>query len=169
MTVSSHKNVLKLLTLGLIFHVVFIASVFDCYFTSPVVHGMLPHRAGPGEAKRVVLIVGDGLRADLLFNVNAFSFLPSSPKIVAPYLRDIIQTRGAFGLSHTRVPTESRPGHVAIIGGMYEDVSAVTKGWKTNPVSIVTKDTSHFLLRLPRYITNVRPRCNARKGRYLEL
>jgi phosphatidylinositol glycan class N len=58
MTVSSHKNVLKLLTLGLIFHVVFIASVFDCYFTSPVVHGMLPHRAGPGEAKRVVLIVG---------------------------------------------------------------------------------------------------------------
>lgn len=138
MTVSSHKNVLKLLTLGLIFHVVFIASVFDCYFTSPVVHGMLPHRAGPGEAKRVVLIVGDGLRADLLFNVNAFSFLPSSPKIVAPYLRDIIQTRGAFGLSHTRVPTESRPGHVAIIGGMYEDVSAVTKGWKTNPIHFDT-------------------------------
>lgn len=58
MTVSSHENVFKLLTLGLIFHVVFIASVFDCYFTSPVVHGMLPRRAGPGEAKRVVLIVG---------------------------------------------------------------------------------------------------------------
>ncbi|KAG2135363.1 Phosphatidylinositolglycan class N-domain-containing protein [Suillus bovinus] len=134
MSVSSHRNVLELLTLGLIFHVVFIASVFDCYFTSPVVHGMPPRKAGPGEAKRVVLIVGDGLRADLLFNVNAFSFIPSSPKIVAPYLRDIVQTRGAFGLSHTRVPTESRPGHVAIIGGMYEDVSAVTKGWKTNPV-----------------------------------
>ncbi|KAG1817744.1 hypothetical protein EV424DRAFT_1472814 [Suillus variegatus] len=127
MTVSSHRNVLKLLTLGLIFHVVFIASVFDCYFTSPVVHGILPRRAGSGEAKRVVLIhqllnqqflSGDGLRADLLFGVDAFSFTPSSPKIVAPYLRDIIQTRGAFGLSHTRVPTESRPGH----------------GWKTNPV-----------------------------------
>lgn len=145
MTVPSHKNVLKLLALGLIFHVVFIASVFDCYFTSPVVHGMLPRRAGPGEAKRVVLIVGDGLRADLLFSVNAFSFIPSSPAIVAPYLRDIIQTRGAFGLSHTRVPTESRPGHVAIIGGMYEDVSAVTKGWKTNPVHFdsVFNQSSH--------------------------
>ncbi|KAG1866445.1 alkaline-phosphatase-like protein, partial [Suillus tomentosus] len=120
----------KLLTLGLIdiFHVVFIASVLTA--TSPVVHGILPRRAGSGEAKRVVLIVGDGLRADILFGVDAFSFIPSSPKIVAPYLRDIILTRGAFGLSHTRVPTESRPGHVAIIGMPLPD----TSGWKTNPV-----------------------------------
>jgi phosphatidylinositol glycan class N len=87
------------------------------------------------EAKRLVLIVGtsiatyylipdslarsskaDGLRADLLFTVNAFPNIPDAPSVVAPHLRAIAQSRGAFGVSHTRVPTESRPGHVALIG-----------------------------------------------------
>ena len=81
---------------------------------------------------------GDGLRSDLLFNLHPFPSIPDSPQIVAPYLRNIVEERGAFGVSHTRVPTESRPGHVAIIGGMYEDVSAVTKGWKSNPVRLGT-------------------------------
>uniref|UniRef100_A0A182M7J9 GPI ethanolamine phosphate transferase 1 n=1 Tax=Anopheles culicifacies TaxID=139723 RepID=A0A182M7J9_9DIPT len=76
-------------------------------------------------ADRLVLFVGDGLRAEsfLKYNLNRTT-----------YLRNILVNRGVFGISNTRVPTESRPGHAALLGGVYEDPSAVFRGWKENPV-----------------------------------
>nr|XP_036874832.1 GPI ethanolamine phosphate transferase 1 [Manis javanica] len=115
--------------LGVLVHCVFFASIFDIYFTSPLVHGMTPRfTALPPPARRLVLFVADGLRADALYE------LEENGNTRAPFIRNIIMQEGSWGISHTRVPTESRPGHVALIAGFYEDVSAVAKGWKENPV-----------------------------------
>ncbi|GAA6035289.1 hypothetical protein JCM8097_008800 [Rhodosporidiobolus ruineniae] len=177
-------SALSILVLSLVFHACYFPALFDIYFRSPVVAVDDRHRVEQGGlAKRVVLIVGDGLRADKLFQTYSNPpFDPSSSQPLpeplenlphsvlstselallsssdtdapgeeerttpAPFLRGLIQSgKAQWGVSHTRVPTESRPGHVALIGGMYEDVSAVTRGWTTNPVPFdsVFNQSSH--------------------------
>lgn len=135
------------LTLAVVFHLLYAYSIFDIYFVSPIVSGMRsfgvkrdPNVSAP--AKRLVLFVADGLRADKAFE----QFPDPSPYPdtstdednlihLAPFIRSRVLSHGTFGVSHTRVPTESRPGHVALIAGLYEDVSSVTTGWKLNPVN----------------------------------
>ncbi|KAM7262796.1 hypothetical protein ACFE04_000479 [Oxalis oulophora] len=63
----------------------------------------------------------DGLRVDKFLEPD------SEGNYRAPFFRNVIKNQGRWGVSHARPPTESRPG-------FYEDPSAVTKGWKANPV-----------------------------------
>uniref|UniRef100_A0A8C6XM58 GPI ethanolamine phosphate transferase 1 n=1 Tax=Naja naja TaxID=35670 RepID=A0A8C6XM58_NAJNA len=93
---------------------------FDIYFTSPLVHGMTPHQ----------------------FCYSLYA-LDSSGNSNAPFLRNIIASKGSWGVSHT-VPTESRPGHVALIAGFYEDVSAVARGMK-HPIYFNKKERTFYV------------------------
>uniref|UniRef100_A0A8W7PRQ1 GPI ethanolamine phosphate transferase 1 n=1 Tax=Anopheles coluzzii TaxID=1518534 RepID=A0A8W7PRQ1_ANOCL len=117
---------MKLLLLAVVIHVLFLLSIFYIHFQSPILKG-LPDGAEHDHppADRLVLFVGDGLRAEsfLRHDLNRTHFL-----------RNTLLREGVFGISNTRVPTESRPGHAALLAGVYEDPSAVFRGWKENPV-----------------------------------
>ncbi|KAL1513033.1 hypothetical protein ABEB36_002516 [Hypothenemus hampei] len=116
----------KIIILGLIVHVLVLFAVFDIYFSSPLDHGMQTIKSTTNPpAKRLVLFVADGLRAEAVLGENMNRI---------PFLKSVIQQNGSWGVAHTRVPTESRPGHVAMLAGIYEDPSAIMKGWKANPV-----------------------------------
>ncbi|KAJ5498356.1 GPI ethanolamine phosphate transferase 1 [Penicillium expansum] len=133
------------LALAVVFHLIYTYSIFDIYFVSPIVSGMRSYgverpSGAPAPAKRLVLFVADGLRADKAFQAFPDPSPDADPENnelvrLSPFLRSKVLSHGTFGVSHTRVPTESRPGHVALIAGLYEDVSSVTTGWKMNPVN----------------------------------
>lgn len=128
---TSPLNTWLMVLIGLGFHFATLMSIFDIYFRSPLIHGMTPQPSDlegvRPAAKRVVLLIGDGLRADKLYETI-------NRRGTDSFLRKVATERGVWGVSHTHVPTESRPCHVAMCAGFYEDVSAVMKGWKTNPV-----------------------------------
>lgn len=53
----------------LVVHTILLYSIFDIYFTSPILNGMKVHppRIKEPPAKRLVLFISDGLRADKCF------------------------------------------------------------------------------------------------------
>ncbi|THC88685.1 hypothetical protein EYZ11_011865 [Aspergillus tanneri] len=119
---------LQFLGVAVTFHLLYVCSIFDVYFVSPVVGGMKAHRvqtSEPPPAQRVVLFVADGLRADKTFQ----QFPDPSPDAPANETAQILRHLAPFLRSRVL-----EYGHVALLAGLYEDVSAVTTGWKLNPV-----------------------------------
>ena len=50
---------LGFLAVGVLFHLIYIYSIFDIYFVSPIVSGMRPYQVdAPAPAKRLFLVVG---------------------------------------------------------------------------------------------------------------
>ncbi|CAD5209119.1 unnamed protein product [Bursaphelenchus xylophilus] len=131
--------------LGVIVHLVLVYSIFDVYYDSPIVSGAKSQEflQTDNTAKRLVLFSADGLRSRTFYDYPQKS----------PYLHSLIRNNQCvFGVSVSHVPTESRPGHVAMLAGIYEDVSAVTRGWSQNPVafdSIFNQSRKSFLYGSP--------------------
>ena len=69
---AAKTSPVRFLLLNLLFHIVYISSIFDIYFTSSVV----PHIESVTDtdappAKRIVVLVAVGCRADKVFEANA--------------------------------------------------------------------------------------------------
>ena len=140
--------------MAIIFHLCAFAAVFDIYFRSPIVNGMEQIALPPGhKAKRIVIIIADGGRADMFFDETSRNESLSGDGPLAPFIRSkILRGETSWGVSHTRVPTESRPCHASLLGGVYEDPSAVTKGWQENPVefdSVINGSSAGFCFGSP--------------------
>lgn len=72
--------------LSIVIHSIFLYSVFDIYFKSPIIHGMTPYSTPISPpAKRLVLIVADGMRADKFFEVS------ESGATNSPFLRFVFK------------------------------------------------------------------------------
>ena len=86
----------KVIVLGVAIHLVFFYSIFDIYFTSPIVHGITPHKANiAAPAKRLVLFSADGLRADKMLEMD------KDGKTRVPFLR-YFKTSESLGSCMTR-------------------------------------------------------------------
>ncbi|GMF10458.1 unnamed protein product [Phytophthora lilii] len=154
-------SIARLLLLAVAFHALCVRSIFDVYFQSTVELSVPSvNYTASAPAKRVVIFTFDGCRVDKLFKAVAgyedhYNLSPDgavtaklSSDSRAPFLGNVMRHRGSWGVSHNHAPTESRPCHVALTAGMYEDPHAVSTSWKQHPVpfdSVFNQSNNAFI------------------------
>ncbi|WAR02493.1 PIGN-like protein [Mya arenaria] len=112
----------QLITAGFLLHVAWMIAVFDIYFMTTILPLSAKHSSPiPPPAKRVVYIVADGLRADKMLMLQPDGSTP------APFIRSVCEEKGSWGVSWTGMPSATRPGHVAMTAGFFEDPTSVAK------------------------------------------
>ena len=107
----------EIIVIGILLHLIFSYSMLDIFFNFKINYGMTPHSPSLNEneipSKRVSIIIIDGARLDTLFN------LISSGN--TPFLKEVIEKRGIYGISHTKAPTETYPCITALFTGHFYD------------------------------------------------
>ena len=119
-----------IITIGILFHLIFSYSMLDIFFNFKINYGMTPHSPSLNEneipSKRVSIIIIDGARMDTLFD------LISSGK--TPFLQEILEKRGIYGISHTQAPTETYPCITALFTGHFFDGAISLKHFFKKPL-----------------------------------
>jgi phosphatidylinositol glycan class N len=72
-----------LVILGIALHAVYMLSIFDIYFKSPIVHGMapVPPRLSAPPAKRLVLLVGSSPHSPPMIDLASLDCGVSDPAV----------------------------------------------------------------------------------------
>ncbi|XP_022209818.2 GPI ethanolamine phosphate transferase 1-like [Drosophila obscura] len=113
----------------LVVHILLIGFIINIYFQSTIVVDLEPQKTLPElglrpPADRLVVFLTDGLRAESFFAENCSG---------VPQLRELFLKQGVVGISRSCVPTMSRPGHIAIFAGFYEDPQVAITNFQLNP------------------------------------
>ena len=114
---TSPLNLIILMLINFVFHLFEITSIFDIHYKTPIVHNLKSHFSVPPnstefpKAKRVILLLLDGGRADY--------FYEEIGKNKASFFKKIATEEGVWGISNTRVPTETRPCIIAATSGFF--------------------------------------------------
>ncbi|KAF5205092.1 Gpi ethanolamine phosphate transferase [Thalictrum thalictroides] len=98
---------------------------------------LVKHRVLQAETKRMNLTVCSAIASRHMKSSSSLTW-------IAPTKRLVLLIKVRWGVSHARPPTESRPGHVAIIAGFYEDPSAVTKACKVDDLMSLSSHSIHI-------------------------